>query len=110
MKSLPVRWNKRGRRDLNKIIDHIEAASGSTRIALRYLDRLEARCQRIGDAPRSGRPRDDLAPGLRTVSFEGSALICYVIADDTVWITNVFRRGRDIDAFFRDASEPTGED
>lgn len=110
MKRLPVRWSKEGRRNLNAIIDHIEMASGSTNTALRYLDRLEARCQRIGDAPRSGRARDDLAPGLRTLSFERSALICYAVIHNDIWITNVFRRGRDVEAFFRDeADEPASE-
>ena len=110
MKRLRVRWSKRGRKDLNALIDNIERTSGSTTIALNYMGRLEARCQRIGDAPRAGRARDDLSPGLRTVSFERSALICYIIEDDRVLITNIFRRGRDVDAFFLEEVDAPARD
>lgn len=102
MKSLPVRWSKTGRQDINTLIDDIVEASGSTTVALGYTDRIETRCEKIGSAPHGGTPRDDLKPGLRTVPFERSALICYVVEADAVWITNVFRRGRDVAAYFGD--------
>lgn len=101
MKILPVRWSKWGELDLLDIADDIEAATSSTRLAVRYAARIEERCRRIGNAPHSGRPRDDLARGLRTIPFEKSALICYMIEDDTVWITNIFRRGRDYETILR---------
>jgi toxin ParE1/3/4 len=46
----------------------------------------------IGNAPRSRRPRDDLAPGLRSVPFEHTAVIAYLVTDAIV-ITNVFELG-----------------
>ena len=101
MKILPVRWSNQGELDLVDIADDIEAATSSARLAIRYAARIEERCRRIGNAPHSGRPRDDLAAGLRTIAFEKSALICYVIEEDTVWITNIFRRGRDFEAILR---------
>lgn len=110
MKILPVRWSKRGELDLVDIADAIEAATSSARLAIGYAARIEERCGRIGNAPHSGRPRDDLAPGLRTIPFEKSALICYVIEDDTVWITNVFRRGRDYEAILRDQNPEAADD
>jgi len=66
------------------------------------------RCQRIGNAPMGGIARDDLQPGLRTVPFEHSAVIAYVVEDDQVSVTNVFYGGRDYDALYRGAehSEP----
>lgn len=108
MKILPVRWSKRGELDLVDIADDIKAATSLARLAIRYAARIEERCRRIGNAPYSGRPRDDLATGLRTIPFEKSALICYVIEDDTVWIINIFRRGRDYEAILRD--EPPVDD
>jgi toxin ParE1/3/4 len=104
MKILPVRWSRQGELDLVNIADDIKIATSSIRLAVRYAARIEERCRRIGNAPHSGRPRDDLAPGLRTVAFERSALICYIIDEDIVWITNIFRRGRDYEAILRDHS------
>nr|WP_260682893.1 type II toxin-antitoxin system RelE/ParE family toxin [Rhizobium laguerreae] len=66
------------------------------------------RCRKIGDAPNGGRPRDDLAPGLRTVPFEHSAVIAYHVTD-AVEIVNVFYGGRDYEALLRagdDEDEP----
>lgn len=40
--------------------------------------------------------------GLRTVPFERSALIAYIIRNDRVVITNVFYGGRDYEALLRD--------
>ena len=101
MKTLPVRWSDPARRDVNELIDYIARASGSVTTALRYADRIEARCNSIGDVPRGGRSRDDLLPGLRTVPFERSVLICYTIESGAVWITNVLHGGRDVDAALR---------
>lgn len=71
------------------------------RTARAYVRRIEDRCQRLADAPHGGRLRSDLAGGLRIVPFEHSAIICYVVKDNTVWITNIFRRGRDYEAIIR---------
>jgi toxin ParE1/3/4 len=56
-----------------------------------------------------GIARDDLHPGLRTVPFEHTAVIAYVVEDDQVCITNVFYGGRDYEALYR-GSEPTEPD
>jgi toxin ParE1/3/4 len=63
--------------------------------------RIRERCARIGDAPHGGRPRDDLAAGLRTVPFEKSAVIAYVVDGERVQITNIFYGGRDYEALYR---------
>lgn len=65
------------------------------------MQRIKDRCERIGDAPHGGRPREDLEPGLRTVPFESSALIAYRVEPDRMRITNVFYSGRDFEAFYR---------
>jgi toxin ParE1/3/4 len=56
-----------------------------------------------------GIARDDLQPGLRTVPFEHSAVIAYVVEDDRVAITNVFYGGRDYEALYR-GIKPTQSD
>ncbi|WP_338041789.1 type II toxin-antitoxin system RelE/ParE family toxin [Methylobacterium organophilum] len=51
--------------DLLNIYRWVYEASRDPNVARRFLDRLPARCDRSGDAPRGGRLRDDLEPGLR---------------------------------------------
>jgi toxin ParE1/3/4 len=53
-----------------------------------------------------GVARDDLQPGLRTIPFEHSAVIAYVVGDDQVSVTNVFYGGRDYEALYRRAQRP----
>jgi toxin ParE1/3/4 len=103
-----VRYRDQARTDFDEIFWFI-AAAGSPKAALDYVLRLEERCRRIGDAPQSGRLRNDLAPGLRTIPFERSALICYVTTDGAVWITNIFRRGRDVEAALLDPASPNDQ-
>ncbi|KRB22918.1 hypothetical protein ASE05_14780 [Mesorhizobium sp. Root172] len=55
----------------------------------------------MGNAPRGGRSRDDIVPGLRTVPFEHSAVIAYVIEGDVVRIVNIFYGGRDYETLMR---------
>ena len=69
--------------------------------AERFTARLEAACERIGNVPLGGRPRDDLLPGLRTVPFEKRAVIAYLVEAETVVITNVFYGGRDYEALYK---------
>lgn len=64
--------------------------------AQRFTDRIWATCEKIGNAPLGGRPRDDLLPGLRTVPFEKKAIIAYRVDGETVEIVNVFYGGSDL--------------
>ncbi|GEP01087.1 type II toxin-antitoxin system RelE/ParE family toxin [Methylobacterium haplocladii] len=87
--------------DLLQIYRWVYEASRDPQVADRFLDRLISRCDRIGDAPRGGRPRDDLEPALRTMPFEHSAVIAYRVEPDHVLITNIFYGGRDYEALYR---------
>jgi toxin ParE1/3/4 len=88
--------------DLEAMAAYLLESSGSENIADGFVDRIKQRCQSIGNAPRGGRSRDDIAPGLRTVPFEHSAIIAYVVDDDLVRIVNIFYGGRDYEALMRD--------
>ncbi|RWM92906.1 MAG: type II toxin-antitoxin system RelE/ParE family toxin [Mesorhizobium sp.] len=48
-------------------------------------------------------------PGLRTVPFEHSAIIAYVVEGDLVRIVNIFYGGRDYETLMRDggSSDPS---
>ncbi len=95
--------------DLDVIAAYILESSGSESIANGFVDRIKDRCQSIGNAPRGGRSRDDIAPGLRTVPFEHSAIIAYLVSDDLVRIVNIFYGGRDYETLMRDGglNEPS---
>lgn len=109
IRRLKVEYRESASGDLAAIFRHIAEASGSPDIALKFVLRIEDRCQNIGNAPRGGRPRDDIAPGLRTVPFEHSAVIAYLVSDDLVRIVNIFYGGRDYETLMRDdgPSEPS---
>lgn len=79
--------------DLARISDWVAANAGRA-VALAYLDRIEAACAGLTDFPRRGTPRDDLGPGVRTISFEGRATIAYRVEADTLLILGVFHAGR----------------
>jgi toxin ParE1/3/4 len=106
---LEVEYREDARNDLANIFRHIVDASGSPDVALKFVLRIEDRCQSIGNAPRGGRSRDDILPGLRTVPFEHSAVIAYIVDDNFVRIVNIFYGGRDYETLMRDggSSEPS---
>jgi toxin ParE1/3/4 len=91
--------------DLRGIHRYIAEVSQSYRTADRFLERVIIRCEKIGNIPFGGRPRDDLLAGLRTVPFEKTTIIAYRVIDDVVEITNVFHGGRDYEALFRDEDD-----
>ena len=68
--------------------------------ARRFTPGIKDRCDRIGDAPKAGRPRDDLPEGLRTVAFERSTVIAYRVEHRSVRILNIFYGGRDVEGFY----------
>jgi toxin ParE1/3/4 len=106
MRRLKVVLREQAIADLADIYNHIARASGSHVTAIGFVRRIRARCRRIGNVPMGGIARDDLRPGLRTVPFEHSAVIAYVVADDQVTVTNVFYGGRDYEALYRGAERP----
>lgn len=100
MRRVKVVYRPEALGDLRQIYLDIAEISQSHVTARRFVKRIMARCRKIGNAPNGGRPRDDLAPGLRIVPFEHSAVIAYHVAD-AVEIINVFYGGRNYEALFR---------
>lgn len=100
MRSLKVDYRPEALADLQSIFWFIVENGGSESTAQRFVERIMARCRKIGDVPFGGRPRDDLFPGLRTVPFERSAVIAYRV-HQVVEVTNVFYGGRDYEALYR---------
>jgi toxin ParE1/3/4 len=90
---MQVAVSRRALADLRRIRDWV-ADNAGVEIAARYLDRIEARLASLADFPLRGTPRDDLGPGLRTISFEGRATIVYRVDAETVTILGIFHAGR----------------
>ncbi len=84
MHRLDVEFRPAAFAELAAIFDYVLEISRSFEVARGFTLRIRERCERIGDAPYGGRPRDDLAPGLRTVPFERSAVIAYVVENGRV--------------------------
>lgn len=63
--------------------------------ALAYVDRIQARFATLAGFPDRGTPRDDLAPGIRSLSFERRQLILYRVDGDAVTILRVVDDARD---------------
>lgn len=103
MRRLEVRYRQAAIDDLDDIFSTVLRGSASLMIAIGFIERIRARCERIGNAPHGGRPREDLEPCLRTVPFEHTAVIAYRVESDCVRVTNIFYGGRDYEALYRDA-------
>ncbi len=101
MRSLPVEFRPEAQADLADIFRFVLNLSRNHDLAEGFVRRITDRCARIGGVPHGGRPRDDLATGLRTVPFERTAVIAYRVERDRVLVTNVFYGGRDVEALYR---------
>ena len=79
--------------DLDRIYDFI--ALDNPERAFTYVSSIRAHCARLAEMPERGAPRDDLAFGIRTLSFGRRVVIAYRVGDDAVRIIRVFYAGQD---------------
>jgi toxin ParE1/3/4 len=82
--------------DLERIYDFI--ARDSPANAFAYTGRIRKHCESLSEMPHRGRPRDDLGPGIRTLSFERRAVIAYQVDAPVVRILRIFYAGQDFDS------------
>lgn len=76
-------------------------ASGSRRIAARFIKQLNAYCRHIGSLPGTlGRARPDLHPDIRAAPYK-NYMIFFRYAGDVVEIVHVIEGHRYIEAVFR---------
>ena len=105
MQRFPVEYHADAVDDIEGLFSYILETSFDAVTAARFTDRIFERCEKIGDAPFGGIPRNDLGPGIRIVPFERKAVILYVVRDQTIWITNIFSGRRDYAALLRQTSK-----
>ncbi len=93
-----VTYSPEAKGDITGILDYV-ADHSRINHAYSYVSRMEAAVDRLCMFPHRGAPRDDLAPGLRAMSFEGRAVIVYRVDETTV---RIFPAGRDVEAELAD--------
>lgn len=101
MKRCKVLYREEASADILDTYRRVLDVSMDPETARRFTQRLLDACERIGDAPFAGRPRNDLYLGLRTIPFEKRAVIAYLVRNEAVEIANVFYGGRDYEALYR---------
>jgi toxin ParE1/3/4 len=87
----------RAQSDLEEIWAYI--AQDNPGSADRFVDRILQACRKLAHAPRIGRPRDELASGLRSLPFEKYVMF-YRIATSGVEIARILSGYRDIEVLF----------
>ena len=99
MKQYDVVWHRKARADLLNLYDWIaEQADPDT--AFDYTSKIEAHAAKLAHFPECGTPRDDLAPGLRTIPYRRRTVIAYQVLEGEVEILAVVHGGRDLGRVF----------
>ncbi len=78
------------------------AGKTSPTIAEQFTSEIVAQCERLDRFPLRGAPRDDLRPGLRTLSFRRRVTIAYAVDVGVVTIIGLFYGGQDFETALRD--------
>jgi toxin ParE1/3/4 len=89
------------RLDLLKIVEDLGEHKKTTSALVRS---IEERCRLIAEFPESGKSREELSPGLRSVVVD-SYLIFYRNPDDLVQIVRILHGRRDLGSIFREITE-----
>lgn len=89
--------------DIEQIADYIARQSGFDQ-ADRFLSKLDHKFVKINQFPNLGRKRDEILPGLRSLSMD-QYLILYVPIGQDVEIFRVVSGYRDLSALFTDAED-----
>lgn len=88
-----IRYTEDAVRDLEEIYRYI--AEDNINAAIQHRQRLRQRCLGLVDYPRIGRKREEIRPGLRSVT-EGDYVILYRIVDNEVVVSRVIHGNQDL--------------
>jgi toxin ParE1/3/4 len=80
-------------RDLDEILDYLIERSPSA--AERLVAELDSRCRLLASQPLTGRSRDDLVPGMRSIVV-GRYVLFFVSTDADVFIVRIIHGARNI--------------
>jgi len=101
----PIIWSPTARIDLSQIWDYYAKLAGRNR-ADKIVREIERASRLIEDHPFGGRPRDEVRPGLRSISV-APYVIFYRVRNDVPEIVRILHGRRDLDEIF--ANDPTDE-
>ena len=91
---LEIVWRRTAQRDLYERYDWIaERADPDTAFA--WTSGIEAHVAKLSNFPDRGSPREDIAPGVRTLNYRGRTVIAY-LTGKRVEILRVFHAGREL--------------
>lgn len=97
MRFRDVNIRHEARADLFEIYDYL-ASRRSRDFAFGYIGRIEKVCESLIEFPHRGVPRTDLGAALRSLNFEGRAVIVYHLVGETVEIVRILHAGRNVSA------------
>lgn len=104
MKTFQVTFCPGAEEDLRALHDFIAEEAGPA-VAAGYIERIEATCLGLETFPLRGRARDEIRPGIRSLSFERRATIVYRVLKMEVVIIRIFYSGRDFERLLGDGEE-----
>ena len=90
-------------RDIEQIVDYIAKLAGLAQ-SERFLSKLDVKFANIAQFPNLGRRRDEVLPGLRSLTID-NYIILYMPIEQDVEILRIISGYRDISALFADSSE-----
>lgn len=101
--SYRLRYDERVQAQFESIRVWFDAERGPG-VGAEVITDLAQHCRRLREFPNRGTPRDDIRPGLRTISHRRRFTIGYVVEGDTITIVGVSGRGQSLDALTGDGA------
>jgi len=89
------------RDQLDAIYDYI-AYAATPDIARQFTDGIVDRLAMLTDYPRTGSPRHDLRPGLRTLAYRRRVTIAFMVEEAAVVVIGFYFGGQDFETMLRD--------
>lgn len=93
-KPLRVVWRQTATDDLYRLYDWI-ADRADPDTAFDYTSAIEAHAASLATHPNRGTPRDDIAPGVRTLNFRGRTVVAYRVGE-AVEVLRIFHAGQEL--------------
>jgi toxin ParE1/3/4 len=100
----PLFWSPEARADLSDIWNYYSRVAGR-HTANNVVRRIGEACQLLEDHPYAGRARNEVRPGLRSVTANPHIVFYRVTGDDVAEIVRIIDGRRDIDEIFAGSNE-----
>jgi toxin ParE1/3/4 len=100
---LPVDWSPEAEQDLLASWNYA-AREASPHVADEQLRSIDRACEALAEWPHSGRARDELFRGVRSIAVE-AYVVFYRVGNSAIEIIRVLHGRRDVDAIFSRTGE-----